>query len=214
MPGEDYITILSESLQKKNKILDAIRAANEEQKVLLADEMLGPDDFERTLDKKAALVEELNCLDDGFQQIYEQVRPEIEQNMDKYAEQIRQMQELIREIVAKTMSAQAEEARNKQLIEKKFASVKKQIREVKSSQKAVNTYYQNMMKNAYLDSQFLDRKKSKKSLFAIKYRRICPIYITGKQGNTGLFPSCWTVDVWKERTAGRIETVTKQNEMG
>lgn len=68
------------------------------------------------------------------------------------------MQELIREIVAKTMSAQAEEARNKQLIEKKFASVKKQIREVKSSQKAVNTYYQNM-KNAYLDSQFLDRKK-------------------------------------------------------
>ena len=156
MPGEDYITILSESLQKKNKILDAIRAANEEQKVLLADEMLGPDDFERTLDKKAALIEELNCLDDGFQQIYEQVRPEIEQNMDKYAEQIRQ---LIREIVAKTMSAQAEEARNKQLIEKKFASVKKQIREVKSSQKAVNTYYQNMMKNAYLDSQFLDRKK-------------------------------------------------------
>ena len=75
------------------------------------------------------------------------------------SEQIRQMQELIREIVAKTMSAQAEEARNKQLIEKKFASVKKQIREVKSSQKAVNTYYQNMMKNAYLDSQFLDRKK-------------------------------------------------------
>lgn len=159
MPGEDYITILSESLQKKNKILDAIRTANEEQKVLLADEMLGPDDFERTLDKKAALVEELNCLDDGFQQIYEQVRPEIEQNMGKYAEQIRQMQELIREIVAKTMSAQAEEARNKQLIEKKFASVKKQIREVKSSQKAVNTYYQNMMKNVYLDSQFLDRKK-------------------------------------------------------
>ena len=121
--------------------------------------MRGPDDFERTLDKKAALVEELNCLDDGFQQIYEQVRPEIEQNMGKYAEQIRQMQELIREIVAKTMSAQAEEARNKQLIEKKFASVKKQIREVKSSQKAVNTYYQNMMKNVYLDSQFLDRKK-------------------------------------------------------
>lgn len=159
MPGEDYITILSESLQKKNKILDAIRAANEEQKVLLADEMLEPDDFERTLDKKAALVEELNCLDDGFQQIYEQVRPEIEQNMGKYAEQIRLMQELIREIVAKTMSAQAEEARNKQLIEKKFASVKKQIREVKSSQKAVNTYYQNMMKNVYLDSQFLDRKK-------------------------------------------------------
>lgn len=159
MPGEEYVTILVESLQKKNKILDAIRAANEEQKILLADEMLGPDDFEKTIDKKAALIDELNKLDVGFEQIYEKVRPEIEQHMDKYAEQIREMQDMIRQIVEKTMSAQAEEARNKQLIEAKFSSVKKQIREVKSSQKAVNTYYQNMMKSNYLDSQFLDRKK-------------------------------------------------------
>lgn len=159
MPGEEYVTILVESLQKKNKILDAIRAANEEQKILLADEMLGPDDFEKTIDKKAALIDELNKLDAGFEQIYEKVRPEIEQHMDKYAEQIREMQDMIRQIVEKTMSAQAEEARNKQLIEAKFSSVKKQIREVKSSQKAVNTYYQNMMKSNYLDSQFLDRKK-------------------------------------------------------
>ncbi len=159
MPGEEYVTILVESLQKKNKILDAIRAANEEQKILLADEMLGPDDFEKTIDKKADLIDELNKLDAGFEQIYEKVRPEIEQHMDKYAEQIREMQDMIRQIVEKTMSAQAEEARNKQLIEAKFSSVKKQIREVKSSQKAVNTYYQNMMKSNYLDSQFLDRKK-------------------------------------------------------
>lgn len=159
MPGEEYVTILVESLQKKNKILDAIRAANEEQKILLADEMLGPDDFEKTIDKKAALIDELNTLDAGFEQIYEKVRPEIEQHMDKYAGQIKEMQDMIRQIVEKTMSAQAEEARNKQLIEAKFSSVKKQIREVKSSQKAVNTYYQNMMKSNYLDSQFLDRKK-------------------------------------------------------
>lgn len=159
MPQEEYVTILVESLQKKNKILDQIRAANEEQRILLADETLGPDDFEKTIDKKAQLIEELNQLDAGFEQLYERVRPEIEQNMDKYAERIREMQQMIREIVEKTMSAQAEEARNKRLVENKFSSVKKQIREVKSSQKAVNTYYQNMMKNSYQDSQFLDRKK-------------------------------------------------------
>lgn len=159
MPQEEYVTILVESLQKKNKILDQIRAVNEEQRILLADETLGPDDFEKTIDKKAQLIEELNQLDAGFEQLYERVRPEIEQNMDKYAERIREMQQMIREIVEKTMSAQAEEARNKRLVENKFSSVKKQIREVKSSQKAVNTYYQNMMKNSYQDSQFLDRKK-------------------------------------------------------
>lgn len=159
MPQEDYVTILVESLQKKNKILDQIRAANEEQRVLLADETLGPDAFEKTVDKKAELIEALNQLDAGFEQIYERVRPEIEQNMDKYADRIREMQQMITEIVEKTMSAQAEEARNKRLIEAKFSSVKKQIREVKSSQKAVNTYYQNMMKTGFIDSQFLDRKK-------------------------------------------------------
>ena len=159
MPQEEYITILVESLQKKNRILDQIRAANEEQKILLADETLGPDAFEKTIDRKAELIEELNQLDAGFEQIYERVRPEIEQNMDKYAEKIRDMQGLITEIVEKTMSAQAEEMRNKQLIETKFSSVKKRIREVKSSQKAVNTYYKNMMKTGFIDSQFLDRKK-------------------------------------------------------
>lgn len=159
MSGEDYVTILIESLQKKDRILDAIRAANEEQKILLADETLGPEDFEKTIDKKAKLIDELNQLDSGFEQIYEQVRPEIEQNMDKYANQIKKMQDMITIIVEKTMSAQAEEARNKQLIEAKFLSVKKQIREVKSSQKAVNTYYKNMMKTNFVDSQFLDRKK-------------------------------------------------------
>ena len=159
MPQEDYVTILVESLQKKNKILDQIRAANEEQRVLLADETLGPDAFEKTVDKKAELIEALNQLDAGFEQIYERVRPEIEQNMDKYADRIREMQQMITEIVEKTMSAQAEEARNKRLIEAKFSSLKKQIREVKSSQKAVNTYYQNMMKTGFIDSQFLDRKK-------------------------------------------------------
>lgn len=159
MPQEEYVTILVESLQKKNKILDQIRAANEEQRILLADETLGPEDFEKTIDKKAQLIEELNQLDAGFEQVYERVRPEIEQNMDRYAEQILEMQQMIREIVEKTMSAQAEEVRNKHLIENKFSSVKKQIREVKSSQKAVNTYYQNMMKTGFIDSQFLDRKK-------------------------------------------------------
>lgn len=159
MSQEEYVTILVESLQKKNKILDQIRAANEEQKILLADETLGPEDFEKTIDKKAKLIEELNQLDDGFEQLYERVRPEIELHMELYAVQIEEMQELIREIVAKTMSAQAEETRNKQLIETKFLAVKKQIREVKSSQKAVNTYYKNMMQRGVIDSQFLDRKK-------------------------------------------------------
>ena len=159
MSNRDYITILAESLKKKNTVLDEIQKANEEQKQILADENLTPDAFEKTLEKKADLIEELNKLDEGFEQVYEKVREELKDHMEQYAEQIRQMQTEIQKITDKTVAIQTEELRNKQLIENKFSSIKKQIREVKSSQKAVNTYYRNMMNRGVMKAQFLDRKK-------------------------------------------------------
>lgn len=159
MSEGDYITILAESLKKKNEILDEVRKLNQEQKRLLADETLTPDEFEKTLGKKETLIEELNQLDEGFQQLYEKVRPEIQENMEKYADQIRLMQEEIQKITDKTVAIQAEELRNKQLMESKFSNIRKQIREVKTSQKAVNTYYRNMMNRNINESPFLDRKK-------------------------------------------------------
>lgn len=159
MSGEDYIDILAESLVKKNHILDEIRKLNQEQKQILSDENLTPEMFEKTLDKKAALIDELNQMDEGFQQLYEKVRPEIQEYMEHYADKIRMMQEEIQKITDKTVAIQTEELRNKQLVENKFSSIKKQIREVKSSQKAVNTYYRNMMNRNVMEAQFLDRKK-------------------------------------------------------
>lgn len=159
MSNRDYITILAESLKKKNTVLDEIQKANEEQKQILADENLTPDAFEKTLDKKSELIEQLNQLDEGFEQIYEKVREELKDHMEQYAEQIRQMRAEIQKITDKTVAIQTEELRNKQLIENKFSSIKKQIREVKSSQKAVNTYYRNMMNRGVMEAQFLDRKK-------------------------------------------------------
>ena len=159
MNGEDYVTILAESLEKKNAILDEIQKINQEQKQILSDENLTPEMFEKTLDKKSALIDELNQLDEGFAQLYEKVRPEIQNHMEQYADLIRKMQEEITKITDKTVAIQIEELRNKQLAENRFSAIKKQIREVKSSQKAVNTYYRNMMNRNVNESQFLDRKK-------------------------------------------------------
>lgn len=159
MSYTDYIDILAESLKKKNTILDEIRKANAEQKQILADENLTPEAFEKTLDKKADLIDELNQLDEGFEQLYEKVREELQNHMEQYADKIRLMQEEIQKITDKTVAIQTEELRNKQLIENKFSSVKQQIRKVKSSQKAVNTYYRNMMNRDVMEAQFLDRKK-------------------------------------------------------
>ena len=69
------------------------------------------------------------------------------------------MQNDIRLLTEKSMEIQAQEARNKQLMEQKFASVKKQVKEIRSSQKVVNQYYKNMMKKGYTEPHFLDNKK-------------------------------------------------------
>ena len=50
------------------------------------------------------------------------------------------------------------DAPGKEAMQKKFSEVKKQVREVRASQKVVNQYYRNMMKTGYVDPQFLDDK--------------------------------------------------------
>ena len=61
--------------------------------------------------------------------------------------------------MAQSNSIQVEEQRNYKLAQKKFSDVKKQIREVKTSQNAVQQYYRNMTRVNYIDPQFLDDKK-------------------------------------------------------
>ena len=159
MQSKDYITALKQGLEKKIQILDKIIEENALQRQLLADPELDPDDFEKNLNDKAALVEQLTMLDDGFDAVYERVREELQQNRAAYAVDITCMQKYISAIMEKSTQIQTEEQRNRELVVQKFTSVKKQIREVKSSHKAVNEYYQNMMKLNYVEPQFMDNKK-------------------------------------------------------
>ena len=154
-----YLTILMESLQKKIRILDQIIMADQEQREALEDPNLDPDDFDRIVEKKADYIEQLEQLDAGFEEVFARVKEELDGNREQYKEQIHIMQDLIRKITDKSLLIQKQEAQNKELMEKKFTAVRSQAREVRKSQKIVNQYYKNMMKNNYNDPQFLDNKK-------------------------------------------------------
>ena len=154
-----YLTILMESLQKKIRILDQIILADQEQREALEDPNLDPDDFDRIVEKKAEFIEQLEQLDAGFEEVFARVKEELDGNREQYKEQIHIMQDLIRKITDKSLLIQKQEAQNKELMEKKFTAVRSQAREVRKSQKIVNQYYKNMMKNNYNDPQFLDNKK-------------------------------------------------------
>ncbi len=154
-----YIAVLQQGLIKKVSLLDQIIVKNTLQKQLLSDPELDPDVLEENLNQKAELVDALVELDKGFEQVYERIREDLTENRMEYRTEIAAMKEYITQITEKSTQIQVQEQRNKDLMLQKFATVKKQIREVKSNQKVVNQYYQNMMKLNYVDPQFMDNKK-------------------------------------------------------
>ena len=159
MEKSQYISIMIQSLKKKSAVLDTIMELNIQQKEELENPALDPDDFDRTVEKKAEQIQQLELLDNGFQELYEKVREELQSNREAYREDIACMQEYIRKLTDKSATIQAQEARNKDLMTQKFASVRKQVKEGRKSQKVVNQYYKSMMKANYMEAHFTDNKK-------------------------------------------------------
>ncbi|MGN0485422.1 MAG: flagellar protein FliT [Lachnospiraceae bacterium] len=159
MLGKDYVDIMIQSLKKKNHILELIQVQNQAQSLMLVDPDMEIETLQKSVDTKGELISELTILDDGFQQTFDRIRSEIDQNRQQYALQIKEMQELIREISERSNEIQIQEQKNKQLAQKQFASMHKQVRQVKTSYSQVNKYYQNMMHMSANDAQYVDHKK-------------------------------------------------------
>lgn len=157
--NSNYIDIMIQSLEKKTAVLDQLIELNKQQKLYLQDPNLSPEDFEKNMDRKASLIDDLNQLDGGFDELFERVKDELNANRQAYAEQIKRMQGLIREITEKSNTIQTQEARNKEQTQRKFADVRKQVKGVRNSQKVVRQYYQNMVKQGGSEPRFLDNKK-------------------------------------------------------
>lgn len=139
-----YVTALVESLEKKNKVLDEILEKNKEQKELLSEDPFSFEKFDKNTEEKGVLIYRLNQLDEGFESLYEKVKAELDMYKDSYADKIRRMQELIREITDKSTSIQAEEARNKAALEQVFKSERDKLKSGRSGVKALKSYSQAM----------------------------------------------------------------------
>lgn len=156
---ETYIQIMLQSLEKKSRVLDQIIQLNEQQKTVLESADSPVEDFDETVEKKSALIEQMEQLDSGFEKLYDRVREELRTNKDTYKDQIRKMQDYIRAVTDKSVQIQTQEARNKELMTSKFARVKKQARQVRTNSKATSSYYQSMSRTYVIDPQFMDDKK-------------------------------------------------------
>lgn len=154
-----YINILEESLKKKISVLDEIIAKNEEQKVILDAENFDMEAFDKNTQEKGELIDKLNLLDDGFENVYERVKEELTGNKEMYKVQIKRLQDCIREITEKSVFIQTTEQRNRKTIEAKFRKEREKVQLGKSSMKVAEQYYNNMNRLNAVAPQFMDNKK-------------------------------------------------------
>ncbi len=158
MEKNNYIDMMTDSLNKKITLLEKISEYNDMQKQVVMAENFEAEDFDGLVEQKGNLIQEINRLDDGFEALYDRVREELQQNKEAYADEIKEMQKLISRIVGLTSSIEAEEKRLKAEVEKQFSKLRQNIKESRKNSKAVSNYYKSMSK---IDSepQFMDRKK-------------------------------------------------------
>ena len=156
---DNYLEILEGSLQKKSVVLDEIIEYNKGQEQLLKNEKVSIEDLDANMEQKDGLIQKLMELDEGFEALYGRIKEQLSDNKDSYRMQIKRLQELISQITEKSVSVQAQEARNKKLIEDYFLKEKSQIRQEKKALKVAYGYYKSMSNSGAVSSQFMDQKK-------------------------------------------------------
>ncbi len=151
------LDMLEESLVKKIAIMRLIQEENEKQKVLLKDpEVVDEKAFDEILDIKDGYIDQLIKLDEGFQTLFDRVKAEVGQHLDQYKDQVKRMQEYIREITGLSASIEAAERRNKKLAEVYFSASRRKMEYSRQTSNAAFNYYQTMNSFKDVPPQFLD----------------------------------------------------------
>lgn len=156
---DNYLNILKESLEKKLQIMAKIQEYSRSQQEIFRDGEADLEQFDRYVDKKGELIDELTQLDDGFETLYRNVSEQLQGNRQKYAEQIKCLQELVTRVTEESVAIQAQEARNKSMVEEYFRKERTGIAQNRKNSKAVYDYYQNINKQGALSPQFMDSKQ-------------------------------------------------------
>lgn len=156
---ENYLQVLEESLNKKVNVLKKIGQMNEEQERLFKEDVFSEKAFDEIIDRKGMLIDDLNKLDEGFENLYEHIRLQLLDGKEKYATQIAALQKLITKVTEMGASVQAQEARNKELADNYFLNRKKELKQGRQNSKAALNYYRNMNRSQVVQPQFMDKKK-------------------------------------------------------
>lgn len=156
--GKTYLSLLEDSLKKKNRLLDHLLKLTQEQEELIKEKDIEDDKFDKIIEEKEPLIEKVTDLNVGFEQVYDRIKEGLVSNKDKYHEEIQSLQRLIQELTDKGVRLQALEKRNKVNIELYLKDKRNDIKNFKLSNKTVSNYYKNMANQNQEASYFFDKK--------------------------------------------------------
>ena len=162
MPVDDYVQIMIESLTKKSELLDKLIRKNEEQHECVANKKFDEvdwDSFNLIVEQKQASIDRIVRMDEGFQSLYDRVKEQLNEDRDRYADKIRQIQKLIIKVTDQGAKITTGEERNRKIIEKLFGGRKKEIKRTRNSLKVANSYAQTMSSDFGMDFSSQDMKK-------------------------------------------------------
>lgn len=156
---ETQLDILSESLDKKLLVLKRIQEYNRIQEESFRNGQMKLLDFDEAVEEKGRLIEELNRLDEGFALLYERLSQELKDNRQRYTVQIRALQQKVAQVTELSVAIQAQERRNKKLVEDFFAGQRAEIGKNRKTSKAAYGYYKSMSGADFVRPRFFDDKK-------------------------------------------------------
>lgn len=155
----NYVIILIDSLQKKLQVLEKIIQMNQDQMKIAQEEKFNMEAFDESITQKDDLIIQLGQLDDGFETVYERVKPELLQHKSAYAKEIQILQNLISQITDKSVIIQTAETRNKLLIEKQFKFARQEIQQARTTSRAASNFYKAMSRVNATEPMMMDEKK-------------------------------------------------------
>jgi len=154
---DNYLIVLRDSLIKKDSILKDLIEKSEKQAEIVKAEQIDWDVFNKIVEEKGEMIDEIMKLDDGFETLFARIKEGLEQNKDQHKEIIKEIKGLVKAVTEKSSNLQAIEYRNKSAIEKAFASTRREIKQSKLGQKAAADYYNKMNKINVIDPQLMDK---------------------------------------------------------
>lgn len=152
-----YLDMMEDSLKKKIEVMQQIETQNIRQKNALEREGTPDDDaFDDAVQIKGDLIDKLTELNDGFASLYDKVKIELDNNKENYKDQIRRMQDLIRDVTDLSNTLEIQETRNKELADNYFSNTRKEMKRGKKSAAAALNYHVTMNKSSNIQPHFID----------------------------------------------------------